>query len=258
MDTDKTAIFIDGAFFIKRALSIFGPIEPDKLADKLWSYSLRHIYPFHDKKWEDLSKKEKDLRETSDFHYALDHLYRIFFYDCPPLQKKMHHPLTNQCIDFAKSDRAKWRLSFHEALRKKRKVALRLGVMDEANCSWTIIPSKIKLLYQHKITIDDLTENDYVLTTHQKGVDMRIGIDIASVAYKKQASKMVLISGDSDFVPAAKLARREGVDFILDPMHASIKSDLHEHIDGKHTVFPKPVPKNKNKSDKTTTPSASQ
>ena len=58
MDTDKTAIFIDGAFFIKRALSIFGPIEPDKLADKLWSYSLRHIYPFHDKKWEDLSKKE--------------------------------------------------------------------------------------------------------------------------------------------------------------------------------------------------------
>lgn len=203
-------------------------------------------------------KKEKDLRETSDFHYALNHLYRIFFYDCPPLQKKMHHPLTNQCIDFAKSDRAKWRLSFHEALRKKRKVALRLGVMDEANCSWTIIPSKIKLLYQHKITIDDLTENDYVLTTHQKGVDMRIGIDIASVAYKKQASKMVLISGDSDFVPAAKLARREGVDFILDPMHASIKSDLHEHIDGKHTVFPKPAPKNKNKSDKTTTPSASQ
>ena len=45
------------------------------------------------------------------------------------------------------------------------------------------------------------------------------------------------------FVPAAKLARREGVDFTLDPMHASIKSDLHEHIDGKRTVFPKPLSK---------------
>lgn len=123
MDTEKTAIFVDGAFFIKRALAIFGPIEADKLADRLWSYSLRHIYPYHNKKWELLTKEEKDRRDTADFHYALDHLYRIFFYDCPPLQKKMHHPITGKCIDFAKSERAQWRLSFHEALREKRKVA---------------------------------------------------------------------------------------------------------------------------------------
>ena len=97
------------------------------------------------------------------------------------------------------------------------------------------------MLYQHKITIDDLEENDYSLITHQKGVDMRIGLDIASVVYKHQASTIVLISGDSDFVPAAKLARREGADFILDPMHAPIKRDLHEHIDGKRTVFPQPT-----------------
>jgi uncharacterized LabA/DUF88 family protein len=42
----------------------------------------------------------------------------------------------------------------------------------------------------------------------QKGVDMRIGVDIASITFKKQASTIVLVSGDSDFVPAAKLARR--------------------------------------------------
>lgn len=101
------------------------------------------------------------------------------------------------------------------------------------------------MLYQQKIKFEDLEENDYILTTHQKGVDMRIGLDIASIAYKKQASKIVLISGDSDFVPAAKLARREGIDFILDPMHAAIKADLHEHIDGKRTVFPKPNHKKK-------------
>jgi uncharacterized LabA/DUF88 family protein len=41
-----------------------------------------------------------------------------------------------------------------------------------------------------------------------------------------------LISADSDFVPASKLARREGIDFILDPMWATIKPELHEHIDG--------------------------
>ena len=41
MESDKTAIFVDGAFFIKRAARIFGHVEPDDLANKLWSYSLR-------------------------------------------------------------------------------------------------------------------------------------------------------------------------------------------------------------------------
>ncbi|MEG1938948.1 MAG: NYN domain-containing protein, partial [Akkermansia sp.] len=56
--------------------------------------------------------------------------------------------------------------------------------------------------------------------------------DIVSMALKKQVDKIILISGDSDFVPAAKLARREGIDFILDPMWATIKPQLNEHIDG--------------------------
>lgn len=61
---------------------------------------------------------------------------------------------------------------------------------------------------------------------------MRIGLDIASLAYKKQTDQIILIAGDSDFVPAAKLARREGIDFILDPMWTTIKENLFEHIDG--------------------------
>ena len=49
-------------------------------------------------------------------------------------------------------------------------------------------------------------------------MNMRIGIDISSLAIKKQVDQIVLFAGDADFVPAAKLARREGVDFVLDPM----------------------------------------
>ena len=47
-----------------------------------------------------------------------------------------------------------------------------------------------------------------------------------------QVHQIILISGDRDSVPAAKLARREGIDFILDPLWASIKPNLHKHIDG--------------------------
>ena len=72
---------------------------------------------------------------------------------------------------------------------------------------------------------------------------MRIGIDIYSLAFKKQVNQIILISGDSDFVPAAKQARREGIDFILDPMGATIKDDLFEHIDGIRSYIKKFITK---------------
>ena len=77
-----------------------------------------------------------------------------------------------------------------------------------------------------------------VYYAQQKNVDMKIGLDIATMAYKGIVNKIVLISGDSDFVPAAKLARREGIEFILDPMRATIKAELQEHIDGLETTLP--------------------
>lgn len=61
---------------------------------------------------------------------------------------------------------------------------------------------------------------------------MRIGLDIASLANKHLVDQIILIAGDSDFVPAAKHARREGIDFILDPLWNHIKPSLNEHIDG--------------------------
>jgi uncharacterized LabA/DUF88 family protein len=97
-----------------------------------------------------------------------------------------------------------------------------------------------------QITVDDLTESDFSISFSQKGVDMRIGLDIASLAYKKLVDQVILIAGDSDFVPAAKLARREGIDFILDPMEATIRSDLFEHIDGLKSCWKKkPNPRDK-------------
>jgi len=168
-------------------------------------------------------------------------LFRIFFYDCPPLAKKEHHPLTGKAVDFARTPTAKWRLTLHHELRQLRKVALRLGYLNERTGHWTIRPDKLKALLAGKMARNDLTESDVSYEAPQKGVDMRIGLDIASLAFKRQVDQIILIAGDSDFVPAAKLARREGIDFILDPMWASIREDLHEHIDGLKTVFDRPT-----------------
>ena len=46
----------------------------------------------------------------------------------------------------------------------------------------------------------------------------------------------------ADFVPAAKLARREGIDFVLDPMWRQVPPGLNEHIDGLRSTCPRPKP----------------
>lgn len=51
----------------------------------------------------------------------------------------------------------------------------------------------------------------------------------------KYADQIILIAGDSDFLPVAKMVRRHGIDFILDPMKQKPKANLLEHIDGFET-----------------------
>lgn len=80
-----------------------------------------------------------------------------------------------------------------------------------------------------------MEEKDFTLSLKQKGVDMKIGLDIASLAFKHQVDKIVLIAGDSDFVPAAKLARTEGIDFVLDSLGSDIRDSLSLHIDVRRT-----------------------
>ncbi len=159
-------------------------------------------------------------------------MYRIFYYDCPPIEKNVYHPITKKPVNLSRTPEHDWTLQFFDELRHMRKFALRLGRLSENELHYNIKYESFKKLISGALRVEDLTENDLKLNIEQKGVDMRIGIDIASLAYKKQVQQIILISGDSDFVPAAKQARREGIDFILAPMGATIKPDLFEHIDG--------------------------
>lgn len=203
---------VDGGFFIKRYRSIHKIKNPDpvRTANDLWEMCLKHL--------------TQAKGESYD-------LYRIFYYDCLPYNKKQHNPVTGKSVDFSKTDQYKFQIQFFEELKKKRKVALRLGVLEDRK-RWIIKPAKTKELLTRKLSIDDLTEEDVQFDLGQKRVDIKIGLDIASMTLKKQVEQIILISGDSDFVPAAKLARREGIDFLLDPMWNPIKPHLFEHIDG--------------------------
>lgn len=211
-----TAFLIDGDFFLKRHQRLRGNSPPKQVAKDLQWMCRQHL--------------ERLYRMPGD-------LYRIFFYDCPPLEKKVHNPVTNRALDFSKTATAIWRRDFHTELKKTRKVALRLGYLNDRSGAWALKGDNLKKLLKGDVAVQDLKEDDVRYDAKQKGVDMRIGLDIASLAFKRQVDQIVLVAGDSDFVPAAKLARREGIDFILDPMWAPIRHDLHEYIDGLQSVF---------------------
>lgn len=219
-----TAILVDGAFFVKRYKKVFKdklPLDPSVVASDLFAICQKHLESRHE-------------------HVQRSSLYRIFYYDCFPSDKRVHHPISGQAIHFLKSDQYQFQHALFNELSKKRKVALRLGRLAQHSAGWRIRQGPTKELLKKTITVDDLAENDVSYEIKQKGVDMRIGLDIASLAYKKLVDQIVLIAGDADFVPAAKLARREGIDVVLDPMWTSVGEDLFLHIDGLRSTCPNP------------------
>jgi uncharacterized LabA/DUF88 family protein len=65
----------------------------------------------------------------------------------------------------------------------------------------------------------------------QKGVDLRIGLDIATLAFRRIVDTIVVVAGDSDLVPAFKLARREGLRVYLVTYGHNVTSELSAHVD---------------------------
>ena len=217
-----TAILVDGGFFVRRFRHVYRDVDANDsraVAETLFAMCTSHLN----------SRRATVRRE----------LYRIFFYDCPPLTKKAHLPISRRAIDFSRTPTAVFRLALHDEIRRLRKTALRLGYLSD-DSGWALRPSRLKEFLAGSLTREALSDGDFHYDVKQKGVDMRIGVDIASLAFKRQVDQIVLVAGDADFVPAAKLARREGIDFILDPMWHPIHASLNEHIDGLRSTCPNP------------------
>lgn len=159
-------------------------------------------------------------------------MYRIFYYDAKPFEGDSQKPISGRSFSFKNTDQFKFRNDLFTSLKKQRKIALRLGFLKNSSRQWTIKLRHTKSLLKGDIQISELTDEDLDFPLNQKAVDMKVGLDIATLSFKERVSQIILIAGDSDFIPAAKFARKEGIDFILDPMMNNIDPSLHEHIDG--------------------------
>ena len=193
--TTKVNILIDGGFFERKFFEVNHRIPTAKDVVDATADAMRLLVA-------------KTAGETKDI------LFRVFYYDCKPFGNKiMNHDKTKE-IDFSASKIYTSKCSFLKDLVRQDKFAVRLGELSFDG--W-----KQDLHNPHKYKPD----------FKQKGVDMKVGLDMASMATKKIVDKIVLIAGDSDFISPIKFVRKEGLQVYLYSMGHKVKHPLIEHCD---------------------------
>ncbi|MEI8144083.1 MAG: NYN domain-containing protein [Alphaproteobacteria bacterium] len=148
-----------------------------------------------------------------------EYLLRIFYYDAPQFRGKVPLPVSNEERTFQASD--KWL----DDLARLERFAVRKGTLGFRGWKPRTVPIEGG---------KPLTDADFSPIFEQKGVDMRIGLDIAAFAQSKAVDRIVLVSGDQDMIPAMKVARKSGLEVAvvqLPPPTKNLHDGLHAHSD---------------------------
>ncbi|MCU0912264.1 MAG: NYN domain-containing protein [Rhodobacteraceae bacterium] len=153
-------------------------------------------------------------------------LLRVYYYDARPATGRLRNPISGQDTVLSDTEVYRRNQSFLDALELRRDVALRLG--ETSPNGWKL---KHEALKDPELGRRPLQADDLVMDIEQKGVDLRIGLDIARLSLKQLVQTIVVVTGDSDLVPAFKFARREGVRVVLSHMGHGVKRDLRAHTD---------------------------
>jgi uncharacterized LabA/DUF88 family protein len=153
-------------------------------------------------------------------------LLRAYYYDASPATGTVKNPASGARTVLGKTEVFRRMSRLHLEIENLPDFSVRRG---EARVRGMTLRSEA---VQHlAITGRRIAAEDFTFDIEQKGVDLRIGLDIARIALRGLAGTIVVFTGDSDLVPAFKFARREGVRVYLDPLEGSIRPELRLHAD---------------------------
>lgn len=171
------------------------------------------------------AKKHYDPEFIEKFAHACkaadESIFRILYYDCALYSGTVKQPVSGTDLIFKAND------AWLQALSHKDLFAVRRGVLKFRGFKpkKTPVPPAI------------LTDADFEPIFEQKGVDMRIGLDIAAYSDNHAVDRIILVSGDTDCVPALKYGRRAGLQtVIVEPAGAKLAAELMAHADFKRPV----------------------
>jgi len=153
---------------------------------------------------------------------ADEEILRILYYDCAPYNGTVKLPVSGTPYTFPGSD--KWM----DELACKDLFAVRRGVLKFRGYKPKKTPVNVSAA---------LTDADFEADFEQKGVDMRIGLDIAAYSANRAADRILLVSNDTDCVPAMKYGRKSGLQIVLIELpNNKCAPELVMHADYKRAV----------------------
>ncbi len=151
-----------------------------------------------------------------------EEIHRVLYYDCAPYNGEANRPISGTKQVFRGSD------DWLQQLARKDLFAVRRGVLKFRGYKPKRIPMPSR---------PALKDEDFKPDFEQKGVDMRIGLDIASFSEKRSVERILLVSGDTDCVPAMKYARIAGLQVVLAHLPGTrLAAELLHHSDYVRTV----------------------
>ncbi|QDL91609.1 NYN domain-containing protein [Paroceanicella profunda] len=198
----RYSILIDGAFFSRK---LHGIINRNPNADDVVEACNKIRY--------------KEILKDYE-------LLRIYYYDAHPATGKLKNPVSGAVLNLGETEVHRRNMAFLQSLELKDDISLRLG--ETSSNGWRLTR---KVMNEKNLSDRQLTSEDFQPNIEQKGVDLRIGLDIARLSLRGLVQTIVVVTGDSDFIPAFKFARREGVRLILCHMGHGVKPDLKAHTD---------------------------
>lgn len=178
---------------------------------------------------EDIDALVRAIREHAAL--AQHRLHRVYFYDAFPLAKSVEHPVTGVSIEYGATPVFHANVALLKDIAKLPHVALRQGELshDGWMAKWKSLKNGGK--FNADTGVLSLSCDDLKPVIRQKGVDMRIGMDIAALTLKKHVQIIVLVTADSDFIPAMKFARREGAQLLLFTLGHGAKEEMIANSD---------------------------
>jgi uncharacterized LabA/DUF88 family protein len=147
-------------------------------------------------------------------------LFRILYYDCEEFAGSVKLPVSGGMKSYPGGN------PFLSDLAREELVAVRRGILKFRG--WERRASSLK----PGAPSVALTDADFQAKWEQKGVDLRIGLDIVTMTESRAADLIVLLTGDTDLIPAMKLARGRGLQLAgLDLPNRKIIPELKPHLD---------------------------
>jgi uncharacterized LabA/DUF88 family protein len=191
---ERAAVFIDGGYWQKILKNRFGSPKIDLAALS-----------------EELCGKQERLR--------------TYFYDCLPYQGE--NPTDEEKARYRKKQ------TYLHALGLLSRFEVRQGRLARRTINFKEVERADGTTFLISCSDADpaYDPKNVVLKFEQKGIDTLLAIDVTGLSVRKSIGTVVLLAGDSDFIPSMRVAKDEGMLLRLVYHDSSIHKDLLQLAD---------------------------